>query len=208
MSLRTPGLPVEAARQGLRLWTRHDRAAPDFGLHKLLRVDTEGAVLADGHLGVPEGAVRAALYGVTKAPQLLETENDRDLLWGGQPVLRREPAADAGGLWAWRWYDLAADLDAPDPAGSVLVRAAPYDYPTAVREARYARMAALTSGGTAAHLRALRAADHLCQVRAVGNCARFAICTQPGDGAWLATCIRCRGREPAVGVTAALAWLG
>jgi hypothetical protein len=206
--LRTPGLPVEASRQGLWLWTRHDRAAPDFGLHKLLRVDTDAAVLADGNLGVPEGAVRAALYGVAKAPQLLETEDDRALLWDGRPVLRREPAADAGGLWAWRWYDVAADLDAPAPAGTVLVTAAPYDYPTAVREARYARMAALTGGGPAAHLQALREADHLCQVRAVANCARFAICTQPADGARVATCIRCRGLDPAVGVTAALAWLG
>jgi hypothetical protein len=218
VSLRTPGLPVEASRQGLRWWMQHDRAAPDFGRQKLFRLDTGAAVVSDGEFGVAEGAIRAALYGVPKAPQLVECDEDRAMLFATGAALVREPTADRDGLCGWRWYDCAVDVGAVDVGavdvgaaapGSVLVRVAPYDYPAAVAEARYARMTALVVGGDAAHLAALRRADHLCQVRAVANCARFAAGAQRTQaGAVVATCVRCRGREPAVGVTAALAWLG
>jgi hypothetical protein len=223
VSLRTPGLPVEASRQGLRWWMQHDRDAADFGRQKLFRLDTGAAVVCDGEFGVAEGAIRAALYGVPKAPQLVESDEDRATLFATGAALVREPAADRDGLCAWRWYDSAVDVGAVDVGladvgavrsgapgpGSLLVRVPPYDYPAAVTEARYARMTALVAGGDPAHLAVLRRADHLCQVRAVANCARFAAGAQrTRAGAVVATCVRCRGREPAVGVTAALAWLG
>src|SRR5688500_4960149 len=110
MSLRTPGLPVEASRQGLRWWMQHDRAAADFGRQKLFRLDTGAAVVSDGELGVQEGAIRAALYGVPKSPQLVESDADREMVFAAQAALVREPAAGRGELCAWRWYDSGADI--------------------------------------------------------------------------------------------------